>query len=125
MIFQLKEEEDRCSYEAIGEILDNLGLTAVDVVSIADNPYNDREMEVLLKEETELEIAEWSRKLDDLDAPVTVNKMGKLEEVFIIRNLPLTLDQTTVKNWIKDAVGPFMEEIQVFWVQKNGLELSN
>ena len=48
LIFQLKEGEDRCSYEAIGEILDNLGLTAADVVSIAENPYNDREMEVLL-----------------------------------------------------------------------------
>ena len=111
LIFQLKEGEDRCSYDAIGEILDNLGLTAADVVSIADNPYNDREMEVLLKDETELEIAEWSRKLDDLDAPVTVNKMGKLEEVFIIRNLPLTLDQTTVKKWIEEAVAPFVQEV--------------
>ena len=111
LIFQLKEGEDRCSYDAIGEILDKLGLTAADVVSIADNPYNDREMEVLLKDETELEIAEWSRKLDDLDAPVTVNKMGKLEEVFIIRNLPLTLDQTTVKKWIEEAVAPFVQEV--------------
>ena len=111
LIFQLREGEDRCSYDDIGEILDKLGLTASDVVSIADNPYNDREIEVLLKDETELEIAEWSRKLDALDAPVTVNKMGKLEEVFIIRNLPLTLDQTTVKKWIEDAVAPFVEEI--------------
>ena len=111
LIFQLREGEDRCSYNAIGEVLDNLGLTASDVVSIAENPYNEREIEVLMKEETEFEIADLSRKLDDLDAPVTVNKMGKLEEVFIIRNLPLTLDQTTVRNWIKDAVGPFVEEI--------------
>ena len=111
LIFQLREGEDRCSYDDIGDILDKLGLTASDVVSIADNPYNDREIEVLLKDETELEIAEWSRKLDALDAPVTVNKMGKLEEVFIIRNLPLTLDQTTVKKWIEDAVAPFVEEI--------------
>ena len=111
LIFQLREGEDRCSYDAIGEVLDNLGLTASDVVSIAENPYNEREIEVLMKEETEFEIAELSRKLDALDAPVTVNKMGKLEEVFIIRNLPLTLDQTTVRNWIKDAVAPFVEQI--------------
>ena len=84
LIFQLREGEDRCSYDDIGEILDKLGLTASDVVSIADNPYNDREIEVLLKDETELEIAEWSRKLDALDAPVTVNKMGKLEEVLLL-----------------------------------------
>ena len=111
LIFQLREGEDRCSYDAIGEVLDNLGLTASDVVSIAENPYNEREIEVLMKEETEFEIAELSRKLDALEAPVTVNKMGKLEEVFIIRNLPLTLDQTTVRNWIKDAVAPFVEQI--------------
>ena len=111
LIFQLREGEDRCSYDVIGEILDNLGLTANDVVSIAENPYNDREIEVLMKDETEFEIAEWSRKLDALDAPVTVNKMGKLEEVFIIRNLPLTLDQTSVKKWIEDAVSPFVEEV--------------
>ena len=49
LIFQLKEGEDRCSYDTIGEILDNLGLTASDVVSIADNPYNDREIEVVLE----------------------------------------------------------------------------
>ena len=111
LIFQLREGEDRCSYDAIGEVLDNLGLTASDVVSIAENPYNEREIEVLMKEETEFEIAELSRKLDAMEAPVTVNKMGKLEEVFIIRNLPLTLDQTTVRNWIKDAVAPFVEQI--------------
>ena len=111
LIFQLREGEDRCSYDAIGEVLDNLGLTASDVVSIAENPYNEREIEVLMKEETEFDIAELSRKLDDLDAPVTVNKMGKLEEVFIVRNLPLTLDQTTVKKWIKDTVDPFVDEI--------------
>ena len=111
LIFQLREGEDRCSYDVIGEILDNLGLTANDVVSIAENPYNEREIEVLMKDETEFEIAEWSRKLDALDAPVTVNKMGKLEEVFIIRNLPLTLDQTSVKKWIEDAVSPFVEEV--------------
>ena len=111
LIFQLREGEDRCSYDAIGEVLDNLGLTASDVVSIAENPYNEREIEVLMKEETEFEIAELSRKLDALEAPVTVTKMGKLEEVFIIRNLPLTLDQTTVRNWIKDAVAPFVEQI--------------
>ena len=111
LIFQLREGEDRCSYDAIVEVLDNLGLTASDVVSIAENPYNEREIEVLMKEETEFDIAELSRKLDDLDAPVTVNKMGKLEEVFIVRNLPLTLDQTTVKKWIKDTVDPFVDEI--------------
>ena len=58
LIFQLREGEDRCSYDVIGEILDNLGLTANDVVSIAENPYNEREIEVLMKDETEFEIAE-------------------------------------------------------------------
>ena len=36
LIFQLREGEDRCSFDAIGEILDNLGLTESDVVSIAE-----------------------------------------------------------------------------------------
>ena len=49
LIFQLREGEDRCSYDAIGEVLDNLGLTATDVVSIAENPYNEREIEVLME----------------------------------------------------------------------------
>ena len=111
LIFQLREGEDRCSYDDIGEMLDKLGLTASDVVSIAENPYNEKEIEVLMKDENELDVAEWSRKLDALDAPFTVNKMGKLEEVFIIRNLPLTLDQTTVKEWIKEAITPFVQEI--------------
>ena len=57
-----------------------------------------------MKDEIEFEIAEWSRKLDALDASVTVDKMEKLEEVFIIRNLPLTLDQTTIKKWIDEAI---------------------
>ena len=111
LIFQLREGEDRCSYDDIGEMLDKLGLTASDVVSIAENPYNEKEIEVLMKDENEFDVAEWSRKLDALDAPFTVNKMGKLEEVFIIRNLPLTLDQTTVKEWIKEAITPFVQEI--------------
>ena len=106
LIFQLKEGEERCSYDAIGEILDNLGLTASDVVSIAENPYNEREIEVLMKDEIELEISEWSKKLDAIDAPVTVNKVGKLEEVFIIRNLPLTLNQTTVKKMDRGGCCP-------------------
>ena len=64
-----------------------------------------------MKDEIEFEIAEWGRKLDALDASVTVDKMEKLEEVFIIRNLLLTLDQTTVKKWIEEAITPFVEEI--------------
>ena len=63
-----------------------------------------------MKDEIEFEIAEWSRKLDALDASVTVDKMEELEEVFIIRILPLTLDQTTVKKWIEEAI-TLVEEI--------------
>ena len=111
LIFQLREGVGSISFDEIGNMLDELKLTAADVVSIAGNPYNSSEIEVLLKEETTVEIATFSKKLDDIGAPVTVNRMGKLEEVLIIRNLPLTLNQDMVKKWISEAVSPFVEEI--------------
>jgi len=111
LIFQLREGVGSVSFDEIGNMLDELKLTSADVVSIAGNPYNSNEIEVLLKEETEVEIASFSQKLDDIGAPVTVNRMGKLEEVLIIRNLPLTLNQDMVKKWISEAVSPFVEEI--------------
>ena len=111
LIFQLKEGVGSVSFDEIGNMLDELKLTAADVVSIAGNPYNSSEIEVLLKDETTVEIATFSKKLDDIGAPVTVNRMGKLEEVLIIRNLPLTLNQDMVKKWISEAVSPFVEEI--------------
>ena len=111
LIFQLREGVGSVSFDEIGNMLDELKLTAADVVSIAGNPYNSSEIEVLLKDETTVEIATFSKKLDDIGAPVTVNRMGKLEEVLIIRNLPLTLNQDMVKKWISEAVSPFVEEI--------------
>ena len=111
LIFQLREGVGSVSFDEIGNMLDELKLTAADVVSIAGNPYNSSKVEVLLKDETTVEIATFSKKLDDIGAPVTVNRMGKLEEVLIIRNLPLTLNQDMVKKWISEAVSPFVEEI--------------
>merc|ERR1719318_679990 len=111
MIFQLREGEDQCSYDTIGKVLDDIGLTSDDVVSITGNPFNPKEIEVLLKDDVNAEVANWSKKLDDLHAPVTVDKIGKMEEVFIIRNLPLTLDHNTMKKWIHESVSPFVTEV--------------
>ena len=111
LIFQFREGVTQVSFDEIGGILDKLDITAADVVSIAGNPYNLNEFEILLKEEKAIDIATLSRKLDENTAPVTVNKMGKMEEVLIIRNLPLTLKQDLVRTWIKDAVGPFVDQV--------------
>ena len=111
MIFQLREGEDQCSYDTIGKVLDDIGLTSDDVVSITGNPFNPKEIEVLLKDDVNAEVANWSKKLDDMHAPVTVDKIGKMEEVFIIRNLPLTLDHNKMKKWIHESVSPFVTEV--------------
>ena len=111
MIFQFREGVTQVSFDEIGRILDDLDITASDVVSIAGNPYNSMEFEILLKEEKVIDLATLSRQLDENTAPVTVNKMGKMEEVLIIRNLPLTLKQSLVRNWIKDAVSPFVDKV--------------
>ena len=111
LIFQLREGVSSVSFDEIGKVLDDLELSATDVVSIAGNPYNSNEIEILLKDESIIEISTLSKKLDDIGAPVTVNKMGKLEEVLIIRNLPLTLNQNMVKKWILEAISPFVEEV--------------
>ena len=111
LIFQFREGVSSVSFDEIGKVLDDLELSATDVVSIAGNPYNSNEIEILLKDESNIEISTLSKKLDDIGAPVTVNKMGKLEEVLIIRNLPLTLNQNMVKKWILEAISPFVEEV--------------
>ena len=111
LIFQFREGVSSVSFDEIGKVLDDLELSATDVVSIAGNPYNSNEIEILLKDESNIEISTLSKKLDDIGAPVTVNKMGKLEEVLIIRNLPLTLNQNMVKKWILESISPFVEEV--------------
>ena len=111
MIFQLREGEDQCSYDTIGKALDEFGLTSDDVVSIAGNPFNPKEIEVLLSNNVNAEVANWSKKLDDMQAPVTVNKIGKIEEVFTVRNLPLTLDNDKMKKWIHESICPFVTEV--------------
>ena len=111
LIFQFREGITQVNFDEIGGILDKLDITASDVVSIAGNPYNSNEFEILLKEEKAIDIATLGRKLDENSAPVTVNKMGKMEEVLIIRNLPLTQKRSLVTNWIKDAVSPFVDKV--------------
>ena len=111
LIFQIREGVGHVPFNDIGKMLDNLEITAADVVSIAGNPYNPNEFEILLKEEKNVNIATLNMKLDDIGAPVTVNKMGKMEEIFIIRNLPLTLNESLVRKWIKEAVSPFVEKV--------------
>ena len=111
LIFQFREGITQVNFDEIGGILDKLDITASDGVSIAGNPYNSNEFEILLKEEKAIDIATLGRKLDENSAPVTVNKMGKMEEVLIIRNLPLTQKRSLVTNWIKDAVSPFVDKV--------------
>ena len=111
LIFQFREGVTQVNFDEIGGILDKLDITASDGVSIAGNPYNSNEFEILLKEEKAIDIATLGRKLDENSAPVTVNKMGKMEEVLIIRNLPLTQKRSLVTNWIKDAVSPFVDKV--------------
>ena len=111
MIFNIRDGEDQCSFEQLGGILLDLGVKPDEVTSINGNPYNQREIEVLLVENVEVDVATWSKKLDEKGFPLTVNKIGKLEEVFIIKNLPLTLNTGQMKSWINEAVKPFVSEI--------------
>ena len=111
MIFNIRAGEELCSYEQLGSILIDLGIKPEEVTSINGNPYNQREIEVLLVENVEVDVANWSKKLDEKGLPLTVNKIGMLEEVFIIRNLPLTLNIEQMKSWISEAVKPFVSEV--------------
>ena len=48
MIFNIRAGEELCSYEQLGSILIDLGIKPEEVTIINGNPYNQREIEVLL-----------------------------------------------------------------------------
>ena len=111
MVFHIKEGEDQISSDVLGKTLDDLGLKPEQVISINGNPFNDKEIEVLMSDDVSFDVAAWNKKLEETEATLTVNKLGKLEEVLIVRNLPLTLDIEAMKEWIKEAIGPFVSRI--------------
>ena len=95
----------------INKILRCGGFVTSQVLGITINDYRPNQIEVLFRDEVEIDalVVETRVKAQGMD--VSVSKFDHIEEFLMIYGLPLSADMDSVKEKIKEAIKPFVKNI--------------
>ena len=110
LTFLLRKED--CSYGFMGKVLRIAGFLPSQVKALKINEYRGSEAEVLFSEGTVLNIHEIQSKLQEASLDITVSNFEGDEEVFLLEGMPLTEDHDSMKEMIKEAVWPFVQNLK-------------
>ena len=68
-------------------------------------------MEVLLKDDVEIDLKKMEDVIDKQKLSMSVGPFDHVEEIFMIYGLPLTTDVAGMRDRIKESVEPFVRDI--------------
>ena len=95
----------------IAEMLEALKLDVEKIHSIQNDPERSSVVEVLLKEDVNVDMEEYNRQLSRMNFPFEVISIGMRTEAVIVRKLQLTATPDAVAQQIRHAVRPFVEKV--------------
>ena len=95
----------------VNKMLRVSGFTTDDVVGITINEYRPNQVEVMFKDEVEIDINEMESKINSSGFDVSISRFDKAEDFLIVYGLPLTNNVEYVKAQIKEAICPFVVEV--------------
>ena len=95
----------------IGRVLVLAQISKDQVIGIKSNDFRMGQVEVLLKDDFNLDINKIQKVIDEKSMHISVGDFENSEEVFMVYGLPLTNDLEGMKECIKEAVAPFVRKV--------------
>ena len=95
----------------VNKMLRISGFTSDDVMGITINEYRPNQVEVMFKDEVQVDTNDMETKINTNGFDVSISRFDKAEDFLIIYGLPLTNNVEYVKDQIKEAIGPFVKEV--------------
>ena len=95
----------------INKVLRCSGFVTSQVLGITRNDYRPNQVEVLFKEEVDIDITEIESRLKASSLEVIVSKFDHVEEYLMIYGLPLSSYMDVVEEKIRESIKPFVKSI--------------
>ena len=95
----------------IGKLLTHCQIPKEHVLGLKQNEFRRGQVEIFLKEEVNVDLVKMEEVIEKEQMNMTVGKFDHVEEVIMLYGLPFSTDFGGMKDRIKEAVGPFVEEI--------------
>ena len=95
----------------INKILRCGGFVTSQVLGITINDYRPNQIEVLFKDEVDIDVLAVENRVKEQGMDVIVSKFDHIEKFLMIYGLPLSADVDLVKEKIKEAIKPFVKNI--------------
>ena len=111
ILFINKESTGVTPKMLIAEMLEALELDVEKIHSIQNDPERSSVVEVLLKEDVQVDMEAYNRQLSGMNYPFEVISIGMRTESVIVRKLQLTANPEAVARQIRNAVRPFVEKV--------------
>ena len=111
----MKEKEEggnNISQMDVAKLLKSSGFNGNDIEGISFNPYREGQVEVQFKKETRVDYSKIEQALVEGKYKLEIAPFDHIEEVVIIRGLPLTDDIKGMEEKIKEAIQPFVKEVK-------------
>ena len=111
----MKEKEEggnNISQMEVAKLLKSSGFNGNDIEGISFNPYREGQVEVQFKKETRVDYSKIEQALVEGKYKLEIAPFDHIEEVVIIRGLPLTDDIKGMEEKIKEAIRPFVKEVK-------------
>ena len=111
ILFINKESSGVTPKILIAEMLEALELDVEKIHSIQNDPERSSVVEVLLKEDVQVDIEAYNSRLSGRNYPFEVISIGMRTESVIVRKLQLTANPEVVAQQIRNAVRPFVQKV--------------
>ena len=95
----------------VGKLLEHCQLTKDHVLGVKQNEFRRGQVEIFLKEDVKVDLSKMERVIEKEKMNMSVGRFDHVEEVIMLYGLPFTTDLEGMKDKIKEAAGPFVEEI--------------
>ena len=97
--------------EDVNRALRVSGFRPSDIVGVKLNDFRTNQAEIMLTNETVLQIDAVEKKLKDANIYALVSVFEALEEVLVLYGLPLTNDIEAMKSMITETISPFVKRV--------------
>ena len=107
-----KEEGGSISQSEVAKVLKESGFKGDDIEGISFNPYREGQVEIQFKKDRKVDYGRMEQVVRDGKYKLDISPYDHIEEVVMIRGLPLTDDIKGMEESITEAIRPFVKQIK-------------
>ena len=109
---EMSNEDTKMKKEEVAVILKESGVRGVDVEGITFNPYRAGQVEIQFKRGFTVDMAKMEEVIASKDMKIEISPYDHVEEVLIIKGIPLSDDMESIKRSIEETVRAFVIQVK-------------